>query len=58
MLNGEIPIVPRGDQRALDTAPLEPLTMVQLGGREGGRERNGVGWGLKAERGRELELLG
>ena len=49
----KFPEFPGGDQQALDAAPLEPRTMAQLGGREGGKERDGgrEGGGLKAERG-------
>ena len=43
VLNGEIPSIPRGDQHALDTAPPEPRTMAQLGGRERGKARGGGG---------------
>lgn len=49
VLNGEIPSIPRGDQRALDAAPPEPRTMAQLGGRERGKARGG-GWGPETER--------
>lgn len=49
VLNGEIPSIPRGEQRALDAAPLEPRTMAQLGGRERGKARGGW-WGPETER--------